>query len=163
MLHKWLMKRAATLDLTDLKILRELQHNGRLSNVELASRIGLSPPPTLRRVQVLEAQGYIAGYRALLDAAKLGFDVQLFAMVGLKSQSEAELHAFEARVAEWPEVREAYALSGEADFILRCAGAELSELQDFVIKTLTAAPNVDSVKTTMIMRVSKYQPGVPLR
>jgi DNA-binding Lrp family transcriptional regulator len=156
------MKRAATLDLTDLKILRELQRNGRLSNVELASRIGLSPPPTLRRVQALEDQGYIVGYRALLDAAKLGFDVQLFAMVGLKSQSEAELHAFEARVAEWPLVREAYALSGEADFILRCVGAELSELQDFVIKTLTAAPNVDSVKTTMIMRVSKYEPGVPL-
>jgi DNA-binding Lrp family transcriptional regulator len=157
------MKRAATLDLTDLKILRELQHNGRLSNVELASRIGLSPPPTLRRVQVLEEKGYIAGYRALLDAKKLGFDVQMFAMVGLKSQNEAELHAFEARLAEWPEVREAYALSGEADFILRCVGSELSELQDFVIKTLTAIPNVDSVKTTMIMRVAKYQPGVPLR
>ncbi len=157
------MKRAATLDLTDLKILRELQHNGRLSNVELASRIGLSPPPTLRRVQVLEEKGYIAGYRALLDAKKLGFDVQMFAMVGLKSQNEAELHAFEARLAEWPLVREAYTLSGEADFILRCVGSELSELQDFVIKTLTAAPNVDSVKTTMIMRVAKYQPGVPLR
>jgi DNA-binding Lrp family transcriptional regulator len=157
------MKRAATLDLTDLKILRELQHNGRLSNVELASRIGLSPPPTLRRVQVLEEKGYIAGYRALLDAKKLGFDVQMFAMVGLKSQNEAELHAFEAHLAEWPEVREAYALSGEADFILRCVGSELSELQDFVIKTLTAIPNVDSVKTTMIMRVAKYQPGVPLR
>lgn len=157
------MKRAATLDLTDLKILRELQHNGRLSNVELASRIGLSPPPTLRRVQVLEEKGYIAGYRALLDAKKLGFDVQMFAMVGLKSQNEAELHAFEARLAEWPLVREAYTLSGEADFILRCVGSELSELQDFVIKTLTAAPNVGSVKTTMIMRVAKYQPGVPLR
>ena len=119
------MKRAATLDLTDLKILRELQHNGRLSNVELASRIGLSPPPTLRRVQVLEEKGYIAGYRALLDAKKLGFDVQMFAMVGLKSQNEAELHAFEARLAEWPLVREAYTLSGEADFILRCVGSEL--------------------------------------
>ncbi len=157
------MKRAATLDLTDIKILRELQHNGRLTNVELASRVGLSPPPTLRRVQALEKQGYIAGYRALLDAPKLGFDVQLFAMVGLKSQSEAELHAFEARVASWPLVREAYAISGEADFILRCVGAELSELQDFIIKTLTAAPNVDSVKTTMIMRVAKYEPGIPLK
>ena len=157
------MKRAATLDLTDIKILRELQHNGRLTNVELASRVGLSPPPTLRRVQALEKQGYIAGYRALLDGPKLGFNVQLFAMVGLKSQSEAELHAFEARVAGWPLVREAYAISGEADFILRCVGAELSELQDFIIKTLTAAPNVDSVKTTMIMRVAKYEPGIPLK
>ena len=157
------MKRATTLDITDMKILRELQHDGRLTNVELASRIGLSPPPCLRRVQVLESQGYIAGYRALLDAQKLGFDVQLFAMVGLKSQSETELKAFEALIAQWPLVREAYAISGEADFILRCMGSDLAELQDFIIKTLTAAPNVDSVKTTMIMRVSKYEPGVPIR
>ena len=157
------MKRATTLDITDLKILRELQKNGRLTNVELASRIGLSPPPCLRRVQVLEKQGYIAGYRALLDAPKLGFDVQLFAMVGLKSQSEGELRAFESLVAQWPLVREAYAISGEADFILRCMGSDLAELQDFIIKTLTAAPQVDSVKTTMIMRVSKYEPGVPIR
>jgi DNA-binding Lrp family transcriptional regulator len=157
------MKRSATLDVTDLKILRELQNNGRLTNVELASRIGLSPPPCLRRVQALEQRGYIAGYRALLDAAKLGFDVQLFAMVGLKSQSVAELRSFEALVAAWPLVREAYAISGEADFILRCLGSDLAELQDFIIKTLTSAPNVDSVKTTMIMGVSKYEPGVPLR
>jgi DNA-binding Lrp family transcriptional regulator len=157
------MKRAETLDITDMKILRELQRDGRLTNVELASRIGLSPPPCLRRVQVLEKQGYIVGYRALLDAQKLGFDVQLFAMVGLKSQSEGELRAFEAKVAEWPLVREAYAISGEADFILRCMGSDLAELQDFIIMTLTAAPNVDSVKTTMIMRVSKYEPGVPLK
>ena len=157
------MKRATTLDITDMKILRELQRDGRLTNVELASRIGLSPPPCLRRVQVLENQGYIAGYRALLDAQKLGFDVQLFAMVGLKSQSETELKAFEALIAQWPLVREAYAISGEADFILRCMGSDLAELQDFIIKTLTAAPSVDSVKTTMIMRVSKYEPGVPVR
>ncbi len=157
------MKRSTTLDVTDLKILRELQNNGRLTNVELASRIGLSPPPCLRRVQALEQRGYIAGYRALLDAAKLGFDVQLFAMVGLKSQSVAELRSFEALVASWPLVREAYAISGEVDFILRCLGSDLPELQDFIIKTLTSAPNVDSVKTTMIMGVSKYEPGVPLR
>jgi DNA-binding Lrp family transcriptional regulator len=157
------MKKTATLDITDLKILRELQNNGRLTNVELASRIGLSPPPCLRRVQALEAQGYLKGYRALLDAAKLGFDVQLFAMVGLKRQNEAELKGFEALVAGWPLVREAYAISGEADFILRCLGSSLPELQDFIIKTLTAAPHVDSVKTTMIMRVAKYEPGVPLR
>ena len=157
------MKRSTTLDVTDLKILRELQNDGRLTNVELASRIGLSPPPCLRRVQALEQQGHIAGYRAVLDAAKLGFDVQLFAMVGLKSQSVAELRSFEALVAAWPLVREAYAISGEADFILRCLGSDLSELQDFIIKILTAAPNVDSVKTTMIMGITKYEPGVPLR
>jgi DNA-binding Lrp family transcriptional regulator len=156
------MTRQAQLDSTDRKILRELQAHGRLTNVELASRVGLSPPPTLRRVQSLEEQGYIRTYRAELDAQKLGFGVQLFAHVGLKSQNEAELRAFEARIGEWQEVREAYAISGEADFLLRCVGSDLPALQDFVIRTLTAAPNVENVKTTMIMRVSKYEPGVPL-
>jgi DNA-binding Lrp family transcriptional regulator len=156
------MKRQAELDATDRKILRELQGNSRLTNVALAARVGLSPPPCLRRVQALEGRGYIKGYRADLDAAKLGYDVQLFAHVGLKSQNEAELRAFEERIAGWPSVREAYAISGEADFLLRCVGSELATLQDFIIRTLTAAPNVDSVKTTMIMRISKYEPGVPL-
>jgi DNA-binding Lrp family transcriptional regulator len=156
------MRRGAALDSIDRKILRELQRDGRISNVELAARIGLSAPPTLRRVQALEREGYITGYRAQFDLQKMGFGVQLFAWVGLKSQSEQELKAFEARIAGWPLVREAYAISGEADFLLRCVGSELAELQDFVIGTLTAAPNVESVKTTMIMQVSKYEPGVPL-
>lgn len=156
------MKSKPSLDATDRKILRELQGQGRISNIDLASRIGLSAPPTLRRVQALEQAGYVTGYRAQLNAEKLGFDIQMFAFVGLKSQNEAELKAFEERIANWPLVREAYAISGEADFILHLIGSELGELQQFVISTLTASPNVDSVKTTMIMRVAKYEPGVPL-
>jgi DNA-binding Lrp family transcriptional regulator len=156
------MKRQAQLDATDRKILRELQTHGRISNVELAARVGLSPPPTLRRVQALESQGYITGYRAQVAMQKLGFGVQLFALVGLKSQNEAELKAFEETLSGWPEVREAYAVSGEADFLLRCVGSDLSALQEFIIRTLTAQPNVENVKTTMIMRVSKFEPGVPL-
>lgn len=155
------------LDTTDWKILRELQRlslpgEGRLTNVELASRVGLSPPPCLRRVQALEKAGVIAGYRALLDAAALGFDVTVFAFVGLRSQAEAELNAFTARVAAWPMVREAYAISGEADFLLKCVARDLPALQDFIIRELTAAPNVDSVKTTLMLRVAKYEPGVPI-
>jgi len=149
------------LDAIDWKILKELQANGRITNVELAERVGLSPPPCLRRVKALEEAGYIAGYRALLDAGKLGFDVQLFAHVGLKSQAEAELNAFAARVRNWPLVRECYAVSGGADFILKCAARDIHTMQDFIIKELTAAPNVDSVKTTLILDVAKYQPGVP--
>jgi DNA-binding Lrp family transcriptional regulator len=156
------MKKGHALDAIDRKILRELQRDGRLSNVELSARIGLSAPPTLRRVQVLEREGFIAGYRAQLDAKKLGYGIQMFAFVGLKSQNEAELKAFEARVAGWPLVREAYAISGDADFVLHLAASDLNELQTFIIATLTAAPNVDNVKTTMIMRISKYEPGVPL-
>ena len=155
------------LDATDWKILRELQRlnlpsEGRLTNVELASRVGLSPPPCLRRVQALEKAGVIAGYRALLDAAALGFDVTLFVFVGLKSQAEAELNAFTSRVAAWPLVREAYAISGEADFLLKCVARDLPSLQDFIIRDLTAAPNVENVKTTLMLRVAKYEPGVPI-
>ena len=86
----------------------------------------------------------------------------MFAFVGLKSQAEAELKAFARRVAGWPLVREAYAISGEADFLLKCTARDLSALQDFIIGELTAAPNVENVKTTLILRVAKYEPGVPI-
>ena len=156
------MEIRAQLDATDWKILRELQKDGRLANVVLAARVGLSPPPCLRRVRALERGGYIAGFRAVLDQAKLGFEVSLFAMVGLRSQAETELMAFEAQARLWPLVREAYAISGEADFLLKCVARDLPALQDFIIKDLTAAANVDSVKTTLILGVSKYEPGVPI-
>jgi DNA-binding Lrp family transcriptional regulator len=156
------MSPRAELDATDWKILRELQRDGRMSNVALAARVGLSPPPCLRRVQALQRGGYIAGYRAVLDQAKLGFEVAVFAMVGLKSQAETELKAFEEWARQWPLVREAYAISGEADFLLKCVAKDLPALQDFIIRELTSAPNVDSVKTTLILRISKYEPGVPI-
>jgi DNA-binding Lrp family transcriptional regulator len=124
--------------------------------------VGLSPPPCLRRVQALEKAGVIAGYRALLDASALGFDVTLFAFVGLKTQTEAELRAFTGRVASWPLVREAYAISGEADFLLKCVARDLPALQNFIISDLTSAPNVENVKTTLMLRVAKYEPGVPI-
>ena len=156
------MSLAARLDATDWKILKELQRDGRITNVELASRVGLSPPPCLRRVQALEQAGIIAHYRAELDAGRLGYDVQVFAFVGLKSQAETALVAFEQKIASWPLVREAYAVSGEADFMLKLAARDLPSLQNFIIHELTAAANVDSVKTTLILRVSKYEPGVPI-
>lgn len=156
------MRGGIELDVTDWKILRELQRDGRITNVELAGRVGLSPSPCLRRVQALEKAGLIKGYRALLDEQALGFDVHMFVLVGLKQQSEPELRAFEARVSSWPLVREAYAISGEADFLLKCVAASLTSLQDFIIRDLTAAANVANVKTTLILRVSKYEPGVPV-
>lgn len=156
------MSATVSLDATDWKILRELQRHGRLTNVELASRVGLSPPPCLRRVQALERAGAITGYRALLNATALGFDVTTFVFVGLKSQAEAELSAFARRAADWPLVREAYAISGEADFLLKCTAKDMGSLQDFIIRDLSAAPNVENVKTTLILRVAKYEPGVPI-
>lgn len=156
------MTAAITLDSTDWKILKELQKDGRITNVELASRVGLSPPPCLRRVQALERSGVIAGYRAILNADALDFSVRMFAFVGLKSQADQELKAFAARAGEWPLVREAYAISGEADFLLKCVARDLGSLQDFIIRELTAAPNVENVKTTLILSEAKYEPGVPI-
>jgi len=150
------------LDVTDWRILRELQANGRISNVELARKVGISPPPCLRRVRALEEAGMITGYFALLDEKSVGFEVIAFAMVGLHSQSEADLRAFENRVLAWPLVRECYMLSGESDFQLKCVAPDLTAFQDFVIEDLTAAPNVASVKTTLVIRRVKFEPGVPV-
>lgn len=150
------------LDKTDWKILRELQADGRITNVELAHRVGISAPPCLRRVRALEQAGIIAGYHASMDAKRVGFDVIAFAMVGLHSQAEADLVAFEETVAGWPIVRECHMLSGEIDFILKCIAPDLAAFQHFIIHDLTAAPNVDTVKTALAIRCSKFAPGSPL-
>ncbi len=155
------MNRTIKLDDVDWRILRELQGDGRVTNVELARRVGISAPPCLRRVRALEEAGVIRGYRAVLDEKLLDFDVTVFAMVGLHSQAEADLIAFEDVVRSWPIVRECYMLSGEIDFILKCIAPDLATFQNFVIQELTAAPNVDSVKTSLTIRQSKYDPGVP--
>jgi DNA-binding Lrp family transcriptional regulator len=149
-------------DTIDWKILRELQREGRLTNVDLSNRVGLSPPPTLRRVQALEEAGLITGYRAQLDRAKLDYDVKMFAAVGLKSQAQTEVEAFERRAKTWPIVRECYAVSGAADFMLVCVARDLNAMQSFVTGALSKAPNVDSVKTSLILHVAKDEPEVPL-
>lgn len=150
------------LDSTDWRIVRELQADGRITNVALAARVGLSPPPCLRRVRTLEETGLVKGYTAILDEAALGFDLMGFAMVGLHSQSEADLRAFENRVLGWPLVREAYMLSGESDYILHCIAPDLPSFQDFITRELTAAPNVATVKTNLVIRRAKREPGVPI-
>ncbi len=152
----------ARLDATDWRILKELQANGRITNVDLARKVGISPPPCLRRVRALEEAGIISGYFALLDEKSLDFQVIAFANVGLHSQSEPDLRAFENRVLAWPMVRECYMLSGETDFILKCVAPDLTAFQDFIINELTAAPNVASVKTTLVIRRVKFDPGVPI-
>jgi DNA-binding Lrp family transcriptional regulator len=123
----------ARLDAIDWQILKELQEDGRMTNVELARRVGISAPPCLSRVRALEEAGLILGYRTLLDEKQLGYDVTAFAMVGLHSQTEADLIAFEQTVANWPLVRESYMLSGEVDFLseMRLAGfADIPEFHD---------------------------------
>jgi DNA-binding Lrp family transcriptional regulator len=149
------------LDPIDRKILAELQADGRMTNVELARRVGISAPPCLRRVRTLEEAGYIRGYHAEVDPRALGFEVQVFAMVGLVSQAEADLSAFEARCRAWPLVRECHMLNGEVDFILKCVAPTLSSFQTFLTEELTAADNVASVKTSLVIRGAKDEPGVP--
>lgn len=149
------------LDPIDRKILAELQANGRMTNVELAKRVGISAPPCLRRMRTLEEAGYIRGYHAQVDSRELGFEVQVFAMVGLRSQAEADLSAFEARCRAWPLVRECHMLNGEVDFVLKCVAPDLSTFQSFLTGELTAADNVASVKTSLVIRTAKDEAGVP--
>lgn len=152
---------AAKLDPIDRMILAELQADGRMTNVELAKRVGISAPPCLRRVRTLEEAGYIKGYHATVDSRKLGFEVQVFASVGLVSQAEADLVAFENRCRDWPLVRECHMLNGEIDFLLKCVAPDLSTFQSFLTGQLTSADNVASVKTSLVIRDAKDEPGVP--
>ncbi|WP_298494856.1 Lrp/AsnC family transcriptional regulator [uncultured Maritimibacter sp.] len=152
---------AAKLDPIDRMILAELQADGRMTNVELAKRVGISAPPCLRRVRTLEDAGYIKGYHATVDSRKLGFEVQVFASVGLVSQAEADLVAFENRCRDWPLVRECHMLNGEIDFLLKCVAPDLSTFQSFLTGQLTSADNVASVKTSLVIRDAKDEPGVP--
>ena len=149
------------LDDIDRNILRELQDNGRITNVELARRVGISAPPCLRRVRALEKSGYIKGYRGLLDEKLLGFEVTVFAMVHLSSQAGVDLIAFEEFVRRQPLVRECWMLSGEIDFILKCVAPDLKTFQAFVAE-LTAAPHVRNVKTSLTLRNSKDAAVVPM-
>src|SRR5512139_786871 len=149
------------LDEIDLKILAEIQADGRITNVELAKRVGISPPPCLRRVRALEEEGYIQGYRGLLDPRKLGFDVTVFASVHLSSQAEADLRTFEEFVRKEPLVRECWILSGDVDFLLKCVAPDMNTFQEFVAR-LTAAPHVRNVRTSLVLRNSKDAAAVPM-
>jgi len=154
--------RRVKLDRIDRRILRDLQDNGRITNVELAKRAGISAPPCLRRVRALEDAGYIRGYHADVDPELLGFGVMVFAHVGLNSQAESDLVAFEALVASWPDVRECHMLAGETDFLLKIVAQDWDSYNRFLTSQLTAAPNVSHVKSALAIRLSKQGFGVPI-
>ena len=152
----------ANLDRIDRRLLCELQDEGRITNVELAQRVGLTAPPCLRRVRALEDEGVIRGYHADLDASKLGYAITVFALVSLRSQAEDALRQFEDHMRGLPEVRECHMLNGEIDFILKIVSRDLQSFQEFLTSKLTPAPNVASVKTSLTIRTAKQLPGVPL-
>ena len=149
------MKLKADLDAIDWKILRELQDDGRITNVELSRRVGISAPPCLRRVKRLEDAGIIRGYRAMLNGPALGMEVVAFCLIGLHHQSESELKAFADLTRNWPIVREAWMVSGDSDFLLHCVTPDLAAFQTFVIEKLTSTPNVDTVRTALTIRQVK--------
>jgi DNA-binding Lrp family transcriptional regulator len=154
--------RRIKLDKVDRRILKDLQDDGRMTNVELAHRAGISAPPCLRRVRALEEAGFIRGYHAEVNPEALGFGITVFALVGLKSQAEDDLKAFEALASEWEEVREVHMLAGETDFFLKIVAADWDAYQKFLTSRLTPAPNVAHVKSSLAIRTAKYQPGVPI-
>lgn len=154
--------RRVKLDRIDQRILHDLQADGRITNVELARRAGISAPPCLRRVRALEEAGYIRGYHADVDPKLLGFNVTVFAHVGLSSQAEPDLEAFEDLMETWPEVRECHMLAGETDFLLKVVARDWDAYQAFLTTRLTVAPNVSHVKSALSIRSAKYRPGVPV-
>ena len=154
--------RREKLDRIDLRILRDLQDDGRITNVQLARKAGISAPPCLRRVRALEQAGYIRGYHAAVDSRKLGYDVSFFALIGLDSQAANVLEEFEALMERWPEVRECHMLRGPADFALRLVARD-TEHENELTARLTAAPHVETVQTLQVIRTAKERPGVPVR
>lgn len=154
------MKRVK-LDRIDQKILRTLQNNGRISNVDLAKVAGISAPPCLRRVKALEESGYIKGYYAELDHEKMGYTVVAYTQISLNSHAEADLAKFEELVRTWPQVRECMMVSGDIDYILKVVAEDWDSYQAFVTNQLTKAPLVSGVRSALVIRPAKHEHGVP--
>lgn len=150
------------LDSIDRNILRLLQADGRMTNIALAEQVGLTAPPCLRRVKALEDNGVIQGYHADLNPQALGYGITVFAMVSLNSQVESDLRDFEAHVLSLEPVRECHMLNGEIDFILKIVAKDLQSFQAFLTGSLTTAPHVAHVKTSLTIRAAKMLPGVPV-
>jgi DNA-binding Lrp family transcriptional regulator len=151
-----------SLDAIDRRIIAELQGAGRMTNVELARRVGISAPPCLRRLRRLEESGIIRGYHADSDPQKLGWEVTFFAVVGLDSQKEQVLSAFEQQVARWPEVRECHMIRGGGDFLLKLVARDTAHENELTQK-LTGMPTVSRVQTLQTIRTSRCLAGVPLQ
>lgn len=149
------------LDRIDRLILRDLQDDGRMTNVELARRAGISAPPCLRRVRALETSGYIRGYHAEVAAHELGYKEMFFALVGLDSQAQEVLSGFELAMADWAEVRECHMIRGGGDFLLKVVAKDKDQ-RDALTMRITATPHVSRVTTLETIRTSKTLPGVPV-
>lgn len=150
------------LDKIDRKILNDLQSNGRMSNVDLAANAGISAPPCLRRMRALEENQVIKGYYARLNGSKLGYTFTAFVTVRLDNQNDSDVKAFEADIQDMDNIREAYVISGDYDFMLRVVAKDWEDYQDFLSNKLTTMPNVNSVRTSLKVKIAKFEPGFPI-
>ncbi len=153
---------ARALDEIDRRILVELQRDGRLTNNDLAGRIGVSPSPCWRRVRALEDAGVIKGYAALVDPAALGLNVSVFTQVSLERQEKKALQVFEAAVGEWPEIMECYLMTGDADYLLRVVVPDLAAYERFLMARLTRIRGIASIKSSFALRSVKYRTDLPI-
>lgn len=151
-----------SLDALDMRILRELQRDGSLTNVELARRVSLSPSPCLARVKALEAAGVIDRYVAIANAQKLGLGLNVFISISLKEQSKAALAEFESRVSEHDEVMECYLMTGDSDYLIRVALADIQALERFILEKLSPIPGVEKIRTSFTLKQVRYKTALPL-
>lgn len=156
------MKTLEKLDKIDKQILKLMQENGRITNIDLANQVGISAPPCLRRVKALEDAGLITSYHAEVDAKQLGYGVNIFAFVEMNNHTEEALATFEKTMKEWDVVLEYYMLAGDADYILRIVAKDWENYQNFLTKELLVQPNVGHVKSVLSIRGYKNHSGIPL-
>jgi Lrp/AsnC family leucine-responsive transcriptional regulator len=153
----------ANLDAIDLRILRELQSDARIANVELARRVHLSPSPCLARVKALEASGLISRYVALVNPQQLGLHVNVFISISLKQQTRAALEAFEARVGSRDEVMECYLMTGDADYLIRVAVPDIAALERFILEHLSPIPGIEKIRSSFALKQVRYKTALPLQ
>jgi Lrp/AsnC family transcriptional regulator, leucine-responsive regulatory protein len=150
------------LDSTDLRILTELQQDSSLTNIELARRVHLSPSPCLTRVKALEASGVIGRYVALVNPKQLGLNLSVFISISLKEQSKSALAEFEERIAEHDEVMECYLMTGDSDYLIRVAVADITALEKFILEQLTPIPGIEKIRSSFALKQVRYKTALPL-
>jgi len=149
-------------DATDLRILTELQNDSSLTNIELSRRVHLSPSPCLTRVKALEANGVIDRYVALVNPKQLGLNLSVFISISLKEQSKSALAEFEQRIAEHDEVMECYLMTGDSDYLIRVAVADITALERFILEQLSAIPGIEKIRSSFALEQVRYKTALPM-
>ncbi|QWD92941.1 Lrp/AsnC family transcriptional regulator [Polynucleobacter asymbioticus] len=150
------------LDAIDIRILNELQNDSSHSNVELAKRVHLSPSPCLMRVKALKDKGVIRNYVALADPKVLGLGLNVFISISLKEQSKESLAQFEKRISEHDEVMECYLMTGDSDYLIRVAVADMGALEKFILEQLTPIAGIEKIRSSFALKQVRYKTALPL-